>query len=343
MKKIIIKSIALMLLALVLFTSCESGSDELATISFSINTDRARTVSSGAENVKITQYVFTLTTTKKDSSSDKEEAETSTFTFPKSSDGVYTISGIMPGQYNIKVEGKTSNNTVIAQDSLDYFFVRGVNSTITLSLSSLIGSQVVELTYSWTPSSYKTNPVFTLQVVDQNRNNVTIAADSITQGEGTATFRQSLPAGSYIFIARLCKTATSLIIYNGHTEVIRTTNSNTVLSQSFSFNDASTVTNSVSINSSISEPITATLNGTVSGDNAVLSVTYSDLPDGITKDDIYVMWYEEDYLLKATEKGAVQYSFAKKTALGKCRYTAVMICDKIGAMGSASAIFNFIN
>ncbi len=346
MKKSIFSLFVLIFVFAILLTSCEGESNGLASASFSISNNRTRTVSSGDEYVKVTSYTFTLTGTstfsdKKDSSAEKDVY---TFNFTKNDEEKYTITGIVPGTYTIQVDAKSSNNTIVATKSLSHSFYRGVNKDITVSLDALTGSQYVEITYNWTPSSYSGTPYFTLSITDESMNTTKVEDTYITRGTGTATYKNTLPAGSYIFTARLRNKKATGTIFIGHVEVIRTTNSNDSLIKTISFGDTTPVSNTITINSAISAPIEGTLNAVKEGSTAKLSVSYSSLPDGITAENIKIQWYEEDYMLGETDEGVTSYSFNAASAYSSdSRYTAVMICTKTGSMGSCSKVYDFLN
>lgn len=346
MKKVIFSLFVLVFVVATLLTSCAGEGNGLASASFSISNNRTRTVSSGDEYVKVTNYTFTLTSTS--TFSDKKEstttADTYTFDFTKNDSEKYTISGIVPGTYKVTVDAKTSNSTIVATKTISHSFYRGVNSDVTLSLDELSGSQYVEITYNWTPSSYKYTQYFTLTITDENNNTTKVDDTYITRGDGTATYKATLAAGSYIFTARLRNKDATGQIQNGYVEVIRTTNSTDTLKETINFNDSKPVSGVMTLTSNISAPIEGTLSAVKEGSTAKLSVNYDLLPDGISASDIKIQWYEEDYFMSETAAGVTTYSFdASSTYSAYSRFTAVMICTKDGSMGSCSIVYDFKN
>lgn len=346
MKKVIFSLFVLVFAVATLLTSCAGEGNGLASASFSISNNRTRTVSSGDEYVKVTKYTFTLTSTS--TFSDIKESSTTadiyTFDFAKNDSEKYTISGIVPGTYSVKVDAKTSNDTIVATKTISHSFYRGVNSDVTLSLDELTGSQYVEITYNWTPSSYKYTQYFTLTITDENNDTTKVEDTYITRGDGTATYKATLPAGSYIFTARLRNKNATGQIQNGNVEVIRTTNSTDTLKETINFNDSNPGSTVINLTSNISEPIEGTLSAEKEGSTAKLSVTFSSLPDGITANDIKIQWYSEDYYLTETAAGVTSYSFDTSYAYNSySKYTAVMICTKDGSMGSCSIVYDFLN
>ncbi len=337
MKKVIFSLFVLVFAVATLLTSCAGEGNGLASASFSISNNRTRTVSSGDEYVKVTKYTFTLTST---SAADV----TYTFDFTKNDSEKYTISSIVPGTYKVKVDAKTSNDTIVATKTISHSFYRGVNSDVTISLEELTGSQYVEITYNWTASSYSTTPYFTLDITDENNTTTTVSDTNLTIGTGTATYKATLPAGSYIFTARLRMKSIKGTPYIGHVEVIRATNSTDTLKETITFNDSVALTGGMNLTSNVSAPIEGTLSAVKEGSTAKLNVNYDLLPDGITADDIKIQWYEEDYFMNETAAGVTTYSFdASSVYSSYSRFTAVMICTKDGSMGSCSIVYDFLN
>ncbi len=339
MKKVIFSLFVLVFAVATLLTSCAGEGNGLASASFSISNNRTRTVSSGDEYVKVTKYTFTLTST---STAD----DTYTFDFTKNDSEKYTISGIVPGKYNVKVDAKTSNDTIVATKTISsHSFYRGVNNDVTISLDELAGSQKVEITYNWTPSSYPTTPYFTLAITDEDNKTTKVDDTYITRGDGTATYKATLPAGSYIFTAGLKRKSANGSPYIGHVEVIRTTNSSETLKETINFNDSKPLNGGLTLTSDISAPIEGTLSAVKDGSSATLSVTYTYLPDGITANDIKIQWYAEDYFITETAAGVTTHTFVIEDYVDNAdgRLTAVMICTKNGSMGACSIVKDLLN
>ncbi len=324
MKKRIFRLTVLFIVSVALFVSCsEKALPETADIRFSISNDRARTISPGENRIRITKYRFTLSGT----------ADYS-FVYDRNSTGIYIISGVIPGIYTVRVEALTADGTVVSEGNASHFFERGTNS-FSITLSTLLGSQDLKLTFLWNTSSYKTTPEFSLTLIDESGNNVTIASGELTidTATGRAVLEKSLAAGSYIVTAKLHN---GTKVYIGYTDVVRLTNGGSTLESEIDFKSGGAVENSASIISNIDVPIEGTISASLDDKKRIVAVlTITSMPDGVTEDDITVTWYNEHYKLSDTAKTAVFYGMP-----GLTQITAVMKCSKTGAMGSAVLYYN---
>ncbi len=324
MKKRIFRLTLLLLAAMTLFVSCqEEALPDTADIRFSISNERARTISSGENRTKISKYRFTLSDT-----------ADYTFTFDRNSSGIYLVSGVAPGAYNVKVEALTTDGTLVSEGSARHFFVRG-NNSFSVTLSSLLGSQAFKLTFLWKPSAYQTTPEFTLTLTDQSGNNVAVASGELTidTTTGKAVLEKTLEAGSYLINAKLHKGTT---VYIGYTEVVRITNGGDTLTAEVDFKSGGAVNNNATIVSNVDVPIAGTISASINSDGKIVAeLTITDLPEGVAEKDITITWYNEHYKLSSTTKTASFYGMP-----GLTQITAVMTCAKTGAMGSASIYFN---
>lgn len=324
MEKRIFRLALLLILSAIMFVSCsEKALPDTAEIRFSISNDRARTISPGENRTKITKYRFTLS-----------ETESYTFTFDRNETGIYRITGITPGVYQVNVEGITADETVVSKGSARHFFERGENS-FSVTLNALYGSQNFKLTFLWNTSAYKTTPEFTLTLTDQNGQNVSIATGELTvdTASGKAILSKSLAAGSYLVNAKLHNGAK---VYIGYTEVVRVTNGGEALVAEVDFKTGGAVNNNASIVSNVDIPITGTISATLdSNDKIVAELTITSMPEEINESDITITWYNEHYKLSSSTKECKFYGMP-----GLTQITAVMTCAKIGAMGSATLYFN---
>lgn len=324
MKRRIFTITALFVVSALLFVSCtEEAVSDTADIRFSISNDRARTITAGESRTKITKYRFTLSDT-----------GDYTFTFDRNDSGVYLVKGVAPGAYDVKVEALTADDTIVSEGTARHFFIRG-NNSFSITLSSLLGSQSVELTFLWKPSAYNTTPEFTLTLTDQSGNDVSVASGELTVDttNGKAVLKKTLAAGSYLVNAKLHK-GTS--VYIGYTEVVRTTNGGDALKAEVDFKSGGAVNNNATIVSNIDEPITGTISASVNDQGKVVAVlTITSKPEGINDSDISITWYNEHYKLSSTTTTAAFYGMP-----GLTQITAVMTCTKTGAMGAATLYFN---
>ncbi len=324
MKKRIFRLTVLLLVCASLFVSCsEKALPETADIRFSISNDRARTISPGENRTKISKYRFTLS-----------ETEDYTFVFDRNSTGIYLVSGVAPGVYNVLVEAVTADGTVVSEGSERHFFVRGANS-FSVTLDELKGSQVFKITFLWNTAAYQTTPEFTLTLTNQSGTALSIASGELTVDTttGKAVLQKTLPAGSYLVNAKLHK-GTS--VYVGYTDVVRVTNGGDILETEVDFKSGGAVENGASIVSNVDIPITGTISASINDKKKIVAeLTITSMPEGISESDITITWYNEHFKLSSTTKTAEFYGMPGLTLI-----TAVMNCSKTGAMGSATIYFN---
>ncbi len=324
MKHRIFRLTVLLLAVTLLAVACSAeAGDGTATVRFSISNERARTISAGENRTKISKYTFTLSGT-----------ADYTFDFDRDASGVYLIKGVAPGAYTVKVEALSSDGTKISEATAEHFFIRGENS-FSITLSSLLGSQALKLTFLWKPSAYRTTPEFTLTLTSENGSAVTVNAGELTldTAAGKAILQKTLPAGSYIVNAKL---HSGNAVYIGYTEVVRMTNGGAALEAEVDFKSGGAVNNSGIITTNIDVPI----EGTITASNDALGQIVADLtitskPEGISDSDITITWYNEHYKLSSTTSHTEFYGMPGLTLI-----TAIMTCSKTGAMGSATLYFN---
>lgn len=330
MKKRNLFLIAISIIIVSLFVSCsaDGDGDGLAYAVLSITNDRARTISSGNDSLEITKYYVKLSPT----SLDKEYE----FTFDKNDSGTYNISGVIPGSYNVEVEARTKNNTVVSKGSTSHRFTRGALKTFSVTLNTLYGSQDTTITYTWNTDVYSADAKLKLIITDEKGNSVS-TDNCITSSSGQAVFKKNLPAGSYIFISKLYE---GDYIVLGYTDVVRVTNGSALTHtiNLTSFGAASGV-NTASINSSdLYVPLTGTLDLYAVKTYAGATLTLTNLPDGITADDVMISWYVEDMLV-TTDSGKGKTTATFQPMGPTTIVTAVMQCSKIGSMGSVTGVY----
>ncbi len=335
-------TISLIVIAL-LVISCEvEPEDENATIRFSIANDRARTISSDTASIAIAKYRFTLVrgTTSGQTEDYKTETKRYTFDFNKSSDGTYQINNILPGPYTIYCEALTSSDVVIgASDTIQTSLRRG-ESSFSLLISALSGSQKAVLTYTWDTATYVEAPAFVFSVTDEKGKAVTLDSSNhkITETTGKAVVTLTLPAGSYLVRASLNDKNATTVSYACLSDVVRFTNSTTdITSEVMSFGVLGTVQSKATITTNVSTPVIATLSVTPSANKFVASLTFTGLPDGLSAKDINVDWLIDGESW-GSNTGDAGYTMNGIPA-GTYRITCVMKCSSLaGSMGSVSQV-----
>ena len=322
---------AIILLIASLFVSCsaDGGGDGLAYAVLSISNDRARTISSGNDSIEITKYYVKLTPVSLSTSYE--------FTFEKNESGTYKIDGVIPGNYTVLVEARTKDDTTVSQGTASHRFTRGEGKSFSVTLNTLYGSQDTTITYTWNTDIYSASAMLKLVITDEKGN--TVNTDGcITSSSGKAVFRKTLQAGSYLFKASLYEGDYIVI---GYTDVVRVT-SDSALSHTISLTSygATAGENTASITSSdLYVPLTGTLElYKVSTYVAGANLTITNLPSGITKDDVMITWYVEDFVVEEdSKKGGTTATFDIMGAT--TIVTAVMQCSKLGSMGSVTGLY----
>ncbi len=331
MKKRNLFLIAITIIIASLFVSCsaDGGGDGLAYAVLSITNDRARTISSGNDSVEITKYYVKLTPEKL--------TKTYEMTFDKNESGTYEIEGVIPGDYTVLVEAKTKDDTKVSEGTTTHRFTRGDGrTTFAVTLNTLYGNQDTTITYTWDTNIYSASATLELAIKDEKGNAVTTTG-YLTNSSGKAVFTKNLAAGSYLFVASLKEGEYTVL---GYTEVVRVTNgsalTHTINLTSFG---VSSEVNTASINSSsLYVPLTGTLRFYDDEGFGGAELTITNLPAGITANDVMITWYVEDYIIaENSKKGGMT---AKFDTMGPTTIvTAVMQCEKTGSMGSVTGLY----
>lgn len=314
---------------LLVFTACSPQEErETANVRVSLIPDRSRTIKPDESDIVVKKYLFTLTGSK-----------TYTKEFEYDKGGVYTLMGIQPGKYTVKVQGKNAKNQVLNENSSEHFFVRGDNS-LKISLNSLYGNGTVSLNVEWDKNSYSKVPTLELTVKNEKGESVTIPESAINlsnQSNGSVQINHTLPSGSYIFIFTL-KDGDQIL--NGYTDVVRISNGVTT-SGTIDFKQGGFVNNNVGIFDNTSKPIEATLKFTTAENKQVqCNLTFTYLPEGVSESDLSISWYNEDY---ECEAGANKKSYTFLPLSGTSRITAVFKSAKVGSMGAVSGYYTDVN
>ncbi len=340
MKKSSISLALLVIAAIILFPSClVNAEEEDATLRISITNERSRTIAPEESDLKIAKYKFTLTASSIRNGTD--ESITESFEKERNDSGQYTLSGLKPGVYSITVEAYTNGGSKVSSATVgSQTITRGAN-TISVTLTTLSGSQNVTITYTWDKSTYG-NTTFALTITDENGQAVNVGESEInTATAGKAVVTKNLSAGSYIFSAALKSKGSYIYSMIGHTEVIRVGSSGT-LTKTVAFTDtaqSNTITVSENIGITPMSGSIAIPSSSSGGVTATFTVNESSLPKGITKKGLKIIWYNEDFKLGESttgDDGTTQLKFYPYE--GTTRVTAVIKCDgRPGAMGAVSA------
>ena len=339
MKKWIMILFSLLAIA-VLATSCEvEPDDENATVRFSISNDRARTISSDTKSVNIAKYKFTLQRGTTSGTSTDYSTITKSYekTFEKVDSGTYSINGILPGGYTIYCEALSSDGTVIGKSNTVKTFLKRGSSTFSLTISALSGSQKAVITYKWDKSSFVTAPDFVFSVTNESGGAVTLNSSNYTlsKSDGEAVVTVTMPAGSYLFTASLVDSSANNVSYACLSDVVRFTNSSTQITSTQDFAGFGSVQSKATITSTIYDPLVATMNTTILSDGLDATLTFSNLPSGVTEADIDVDWLI-DGVKWFDQKGDKKMSIGGMDS-GTYRITAVMSSSVYkGSMGSVS-------
>lgn len=324
MKKALLFLIVLSLIATMLFISCTPTSDsERANVIFSIAHDRARTLMPDIADMEVKKYRFTLS-----------GQESYTKEFEKSSKGTYEFFGVKPGSYNITCTGLSeSGKTVVESSVKDKLVMRGEN-ILSFTFDKLVGNGSLNLSIEWNPSSYDVTPTLNMTVYDEKNSVVSIPESAIDKSkakDGKVAISHTLPSGSYLFIFTLTKNGEILI---GYTEVVRISNGATTTGK-IDFTLGGSVSSNFGITNNTSTPIEGNILASKSEEGVTCSIDFSTLPEGVTKDDLTITWYNEDLLVGyGLTVGFMPFE-------GTSRVTAVVKCSKVGSMGSTTTYYTY--
>lgn len=330
-RSLIVIALTIMILTITLSSCTDENISETATIRFSINSDRARTITPDEKDYIIKKYAFTMTST---SSSIPTKQEV----YNINDEGVYEVKGLIPGEYSVLVEGKSESNITLSESTSTHFFYRGQNS-YNIELTTLKGTGNISFNIVWDPNTCNKTPGLTVKITDEDGENVTVTGlDKTKLNEGKATLTMnSLPSGSYLIVISLDNPDNTNLHYVGYTDVFRISNSST-LSATINITEGVTITHSVNIQNKTAIPMTGEIISEPKSGTSQVSFTIQNIkniPNGLTEDDIHVDWYSEELKLNFDNKKRITVV----PRSGNSRITAVLTTAVPGSMGAVSIMY----
>lgn len=330
-RSLIVLQLIITILTITLFSCNDENISETATIRFSINSDRARTITPDEKDYIIKKYAFTMTS---ESSSIPPRQET----YNINDEGVYEIKGIIPGEYSVLVEGKSESNITLSESTSTHFFYRGQNS-FNIELKTLKGTGNISFNIIWDPNTCNKTPGLTVKITDEDGENVAITGlDKTRLSEGKATLTMNnLPSGSYLIVISLDNPDNTNLHYVGYTDVFRVSNSST-LSATINITEGVTITHSVNIQNKTAIPMTGEIISEPKSGTSQVAFSIQNIqniPEGLTEDDVHVYWYSEEFKLNFDNKKRITVV----PRSGNSRITAVLTTAIPGSMGAVSIMY----
>ena len=190
MRKMLTLLLCLMALASV-FISCaaEQQTDDLATVRLSINSERSRTINE--EGNKVVKYRFVFV---------PKEGAPYTFEENKSDTGVYTMTGIKAGSYEINSYALNSAGNVVAEKTQNKNILRGIN-TISVLFDTYNSPEKgnISINVKWNAGDFKktVDITGTINPLGEAPEEITFPATGESNNGDISTVIENLPVGSY--------------------------------------------------------------------------------------------------------------------------------------------------
>ena len=189
MRKMLTLLLCLMALASV-FISCaaEQQTDDLATVRLSINSERSRTINE--EGNKVVKYRFEF--------KDKDGIQY-TSEFDKGT-GIYTMTGIKAGSYEINSYALNSAGNVVAEKTQNKNILRGIN-TISVLFDTYNSPEKgnISINVKWNAGDFKkkVDITGTINPLGEDPVGITFPATGESNNGDISTVIENLPVGSY--------------------------------------------------------------------------------------------------------------------------------------------------
>ena len=344
MRKMLTLLLCLMALASV-FISCaaEQQTDDLATVRLSINSERSRTINE--EGNKVVKYRFEF--------KDKDGIQY-TSEFDKGT-GIYTMTGIKAGSYEINSYALNSAGNVVAEKTQNKNILRGIN-TISVLFDTYNSPEKgnISINVKWNAGDFKNTVDITgtINPLGEDPEEITFPATGESNNGDISTVIENLPVGSY-HIKIVGKQGTKSV-FGINEVVVVSPNATTVVN--FDFTGLTTST-TITVVDNLVLPLKGTLTATDSDVhpffNLSLSIDPTAIPASIYKDsegntkDITIEWYAEDFMYSTTK---VQYKpnetissdISISAIYGPAYYTTVFYIDGVvDSLGSARIKVNY--
>lgn len=278
-----------LILSLALFISCEAKKNT-ADMRITMEKEVSRTYTPTDVNLSITNYELTCTS---------PSNEIFKYTTKRNT---FILEGVALGEWNIKVDGKNDNGTVLVSGSTT-FNLNDTNTNATVILNELKGTGNVSLTYSWNSSLVKSPKlVITFKGVD-NTENRTIEPP-ISSGAAVLSL-EGIPAGSY---------TSNAILYDGSVQVsgaidaVRVVDAKTTAgSISLNLDDAPAIAGHITLENKVGTPVNCIITGIENGQVLTAQKKYDIELDtqGISAEDITIQWYLDGKFISSDKKTSI--------------------------------------
>ena len=274
MRKMLTLLLCLLALASV-FISCaaEQQADDLATVRLSINSERSRTINE--EGNKVVKYRFEF--------KDKDVIQY-TSEFDKGT-GIYTMTGIKAGSYEINSYALNSAGNVVAEKTQNKNILRGIN-TISVLFDTYNSPEKgnISINVKWNAGDFKktVDITGTINPLGEDPVGITFPATGESNNGDISTVIENLPVGSY-HIKIVGKQGTKSV-FGINEVVVVSPNATTVANFDFSGLIASS---SITVVNNLVLPLKGELTANLTEDkNRItlnLKVTNSGIPESVYK------------------------------------------------------------
>ncbi len=321
--------LAILVLALSLFVSCEESSNE-AGANLSIVLDdgaKTRTIMPSSTLMEIRKY-----------SVSGSGPSGQTFGPLISTSSEISVSEILPGSWTLQAQALNAENNEISSGSGTFDIRRGPNN-VTIALDTITGSGSLQLDLNWAAdiSDYE-NITLTVVVKDMVGNQIATDSKVVATSAGSTSMVLNLPAGCHVMSVRMSDEEGSLDA--GATDAVRilsnTRSTGSVQLQSSKYNALMSITLENRVGSPMSFYIDYSPKNAEVGEFITLSALYDALPAGVSASDLSYQWYKDGVLCKTGGNG----TYTVTVQAGLHRYDVIVGSNMAGTLCGASLVLN---
>lgn len=336
-----ISTILILVLSLV---SCAGNQiEDTASVRFSVDAERSRTIGD-LDLAVVTQYRFSF-------ANRNNASITYEKTMDKSAGGTYTMSGIIPGTYNITATALNSSGNEIATTTLNGKVLNKGNNSFTLTFNTLSGNGNMDITLKWNKEVFTNStgaPITptitaTLKKLDGTTvSGVTATTDQISNGISKIT-KSGISSGSYILEVTF-KVGTTK--YFGSRDVVRIVTGATATGE-IDFSKSGSLEQTITIVDNTYVPLEGIITANryyTEGQHAsgavTLTLSITNLPSSYDESKLKIDWFGED--IQIDDEGENPLTITFSPFFGYARYTCVMYIEGLeGSLGSATLVYYY--
>jgi len=260
-------------------------------------------------------------------------------------DSELSIKDIAVGKWSIKAKALNAQNNELAEGEGTFTISKGDNKA-TIVLDTMTGTGTLQLNLKWSSDICSDAEICILINVEDNQGNVITKTREISKSVESATVVMNLDAGCHVLNVQVQDSSGNIGI--GATEAVRivanTRSTGTIeLNGSKPSDSSSSNGTSLSIDNRIGTPMNFYIDyypkNLSKGKFTTLKACYTNLPVGVTEDDLTFQWYRDGVVMSPAS--ADNISFMADS--GVHRFDVIVRSNKEGTLCGASLNLNVTN